>query len=132
MTVFFILLLLALIAGGYYVYQRLLTIEREIRADQRALAEEQDTPLETHTEDAGDEPVAAAVVSVEETASAGNSLEDRILALVEESPGMSQPQLYAAFADGDRRELQKLLREMDQQGRLRREKKGNSYRLHPL
>ncbi len=119
---FFILLLIVLIVAGYYVYRRLLEIEREIRAEQRALSEEVETSEEQ--DDIDD----VAVVSVVEEA----GLTEKILARVEDNPGLTQTDLYGYFPTEDRREMQKILRELDQQGRLRREKKGNSYRLHPL
>ena len=131
MNLFFILLLIAMIAAGYYVYQRLLQVEREIRADQRALVPEENSP----TLDAGiNSPVPASESKLD--ASAGLALElgiqERSGQAVEENPGLSQPELYAQFPAEDRRELQKLLRELDQSGQLRREKKGSSYRLYPL
>ena len=120
MNLFFILLLVALIAAGYYVYQRLLTIEREIRAEQGALIEE-DVPI---VPDSAPQDVEASTDTV--------GVKDRVMSAVEETPGLAQTELYAKFPDEDRRLLQKLLRELDQAGKLRREKKGSSYRLYPL
>lgn len=128
MNLFFMLLLLALIVGGYYVYQRLLTIERDIRADQRSSAEED---VSASAKESGEEAspghaTTTGAADVQETLSA------QVLRLVREHPGFVQPELYVRFGEDKRRELQKLLRELDQQGLLRREKKGNSYRLYPL
>ena len=131
MNLFFILLLLALIASGYYIYQRLLKVEREIRADQRALVDEDDSPgIEPDAETAAPEP--GPVVDETDAPLEEVGLKGRIMLAVEGSPGLAQTELYAKLPDEDRRELQKLLRELDQAGSLRREKKGSSYRLYPL
>jgi len=129
MNLFFILMLLALIAAGYYVYQRLLKIEREIRAGQLRAAGEEDRPAM--------KPDKGPVPPVPEAAAGdipfgGAGLKERIMLAVEGTPGLAQTELYEKLPDGDRRELQKLLRELDQSGQLRREKKGSSYRLYPL
>lgn len=127
---FFILLLLALIGFGYYVYQRLIEIEREIRADQRALVDEADTPAPDQSPSPVPEPQEESIIKVAVAGTDG--LTGRILGQVKETPGLSQADLYAHFPDEDRRDLQKLLRKLDQQKELRREKKGNSYQLYPL
>lgn len=131
MSLFFILLLLALIVGGYFIYQRLRTIEREIRADQAAMSEQQDAepspapePPEVKSTEKGIELVASSEPE--------GGLVEQVLKLVEEMPGLAQTEIYSRFDASDRRELQKQLRLLDQQGKLRREKKGNSYRLYPI
>ncbi len=130
MQLFFILLLIALIAAGYYVYRRLLEIEREIRAEQRALVDEDDSSsVEAEPAPA---PAVQEASAGNETPNSGRELSEAILQRVEENPGLTQTELYANFPGKDRRDLQKILRELDQQGQLRREKKGTSYRLHPL
>ncbi len=126
MNLFFILLLIALIGAGYYVYQRLLAIEREIRADQKALATEEPAPVVSGPTEV------QAVPDVSKEQSSEDGLVDRIKQAVEDSPGMTQTELYERFSSEDRRDLQKLLRQLDQQAQLRREKKGSSYRLYPL
>jgi len=130
MYVFFILLLLVLIAAGYYIYQRLLTVEREIRADQRALADEDDSPvLQTEIDSAVPEP--RLNPEDEEGLAVGLGIKEQVELAVSATPGLAQTELYAKFPSTDRRELQKLLRELDASGQLRREKKGSSYRLYP-
>ncbi len=130
MNLFFILLLLALIAAGYYVYQRLLKVEREIRADQRALVDEEESPVIKPDPEAP-APESAPVDDDTDAPLEGVGLKDRIMLAVADSPGLTQVELYAKLPDVERRELQKLLRELDQAGTLRREKKGSSYRLYP-
>lgn len=130
MNLFFILLFCALVIGGYYVYQRLLKIERDIRADQYATVKDAAPPLKTD-----DEPAVVDTPSGPETA-AGTSerlgLREQIISTIEEQPGLAQTDLYSKIPDAERRVLQQLLRELDQSGRLKREKKGNSYLLYPL
>lgn len=129
MNLFFILLLIALIVAGWYVYQRLLAIEREIRADQRALATEKAASENSPAAPVKTETVPAATVDTEESTA---GLTEKIMLVVENSPGMKQTELYAEFPEEDRRDLQKLLRELDDQGCLQREKKGSSYCLYPM
>ncbi len=130
MNLFFILLLIAFVVAGYYVYQRLLKIEREIRADQHALVEEDDSVIEPDIELVSSGP--AQKVEDNDALSEDMSLNDQIVLAVEGSPGLAQAEIYDKFPDNDRRELQKLLRQLDQSGQLRREKKGSSYRIYPL
>ena len=129
MNLFFILLLFALIAAGYYVYQRLLKIEREIRADKYTAAAEDHTPPH-EPESTVAEPLPTAVTPA--VASQDLGLREQVLLAIAERPGLAQTELYGRFPDAERRELQKLLRELDQSGKLKREKKGNSYQLYPL
>ncbi len=130
MNLFFILLLIAFIAAGYYVYKRLLKIEREIRADQHALVDEDDSVIESDIEPISSEP--AQKVEDSDVLSKDIGLNDQIVLVVEGSPGLAQAEIYDKFPDKDRRELQKLLRQLDQSGQLRREKKGSSYQIYPL
>ena len=130
MNLFFILLLIAFIAAGYYVYQRLLKVEREIRADQHALVEEDDSVIKSDLEPVAPEP--AQKVAESDPIAEDVGLNDQIMLVVEASPGLAQAEIYDKFPGTDRRELQKLLRQLDQTGQLRREKKGSSYRIYPL
>ena len=130
MNLFFILLLLAFIAAGYYVYQRLLKIEREIRADQSVLVEEEDSAIVPDIGPASPEP--AQKVADSDALAEEIGLKEQIMSAVEGSPGLAQAEIYDKFPGEDRRELQKLLRQLDQNGQLRREKKGSSYMIYPL
>ncbi len=130
MTFFFLLLLLFLIVGGYYVYKRLLELEREIRAEQSTLDDESES-----SETSAEEKSSASAVVLSEEAdvpSAGIGLEERVVQAVIETPGLAQTELYQQFPDDQRRDIQKLLRKLDQAGNLRREKQGSSYCLYPL
>ena len=130
MNLFFILLLIVFIVAGYYVYQRLLKIEREIRADQHSLVEKDDSVIESDIKPVSSEP--AQKLEDSDALSEDIGLNDQIMLVVEDSPGLAQAEIYDKFPGTDRRELQKLLRQLDQSGRLRREKKGSSYRIYPL
>jgi hypothetical protein len=128
MSWFLLLFLIALAAGGWYLYQRLLTIEREIRQEQRQAAAEakQDSAPADLAPDSSVEKNGAV------QAPAGEDLNRSILAFVALNQGLPQAELYTQFPANDRRELQKRLRELEQSGRLRREKEGSTYRLYPL
>jgi len=58
-------------------------------------------------------------------------LEDEILAAVNNLPGVKQTELYDSFTDVTKKHLQQVLKEMDDSGKLKREKKGSSYLLYP-
>lgn len=130
MNLFFILLLIAFIVAGYYIYQRLLKVEREIRADQRALVDEDDSVIEPDVVPVP--PKSVLKVADSDALLEAVGLKEQITSVVEGSPGLAQVEIYDKFPDENRRELQKLLRQLDQGGQLRREKKGSSYRIYPL
>lgn len=126
------ILFLALFCAGYYFYKRLVTIEREIRATQQRKVDEPELPKVSEAPAVETPEVETPEVEQDAQLNAAENLLEDLLATVRETPGLAQLELYRHFADRDRRELQKMLRELDHQGRLRREKKGSSYRLFPL
>lgn len=128
MVWFVVLLLLA--GAGFYFYQKLIGIEREIRAEQEAekaratvVKARQEPQIEVNDEAVKVEPV----VESEE----GAGLETQIVAAVAEQPGVKQTELYMKFAEVNKKQLQQLLKEMADSGVLKREKKGSSYLLFP-
>lgn len=166
---FWFIILLLVIGAGFFFYQKMMVIEREIRADMDAqlssvgttqepltddaesevkkdtdvepdVAAEPDNspvvPPETVEETAEDNPIVipevekmvAKIAPVEDEAM---SLEDEILAAVTNLPGIKQTELYDSFTDVERKQLQKLIRDMDEAGKLKREKQGTSYLLYP-
>lgn len=130
---FWFLLFLVVVAGGIYLYQRLLSIEQEIRQEHKAQAEEVKeeeivikTPpvvepikegVDSTASDEVDEPV---------------SLEESLLTVINDLPGLLQTELYALFPDSERKKLQALLLKLDRKGLIRREKKNSSYRVFPV
>ncbi|SHI51662.1 hypothetical protein SAMN02745165_00284 [Malonomonas rubra DSM 5091] len=143
---FWFIVLLLLAGAGFYFYQKMMTIEREIREEQDA-AQADAEPVEEAkveevkaeepaAEEASDPPVVTPEVEkmaakAEPVADVEMNLEDEILEAVKNLPGMKQTDIYTSFADVGKSQLQKLLKEMDDDGKLKREKKGSSYLLYP-
>ncbi len=145
---FWFIVLLLLAGAGFYFYQKLTKIESEIRAEQdaeitRATAAkaQQDAPEKARDESAttkpkadpakvepvAEKPTAEPVVKTEET----SELETQIVAAVVEQPGVKQTELYGKFADINKKQLQTLLKDMADNGALKRKKQGSSYSLYP-
>jgi len=136
---FWFLLLLVVVAGGIYLYQKLLAIEQEIRREQVA-------PTPVRQDEPGDEvvkpevapPIFKEQVKLEpavpdnDDSSEPVSLEDGLLKVVTDLPGLLQTELYALFPGEERKRLQALLLRLDNKGVIRREKKKSSYRVFPV
>ena len=146
---FWFIVLLLLAGAGFFFYQKMMTIEREIREEQDTdQVVNETTAVQPVSEEALEEPAKgtdeAAVDSqivtpevedmttkVEPVADESFSLEDEILAAVNNLPGVKQTELYDSFTDVTKKHLQQVLKEMDDSGKLKREKKGSSYLLYP-
>ncbi len=139
---FWFIVLLLLAGAGFYFYQKLMKIEREIRAEQeteaaRAAAAKDVKPEKKAVEA---EPAKAAPVKAEPSAAAApavepaedSELKSRIVAAVAGQPGLKQTELYAKFADINKKQMQQILKEMADNGALKREKKGSSYQVFPV
>ncbi|WP_029917624.1 hypothetical protein [Pelobacter seleniigenes] len=126
------LILLLVLGGGFYFYQRLKALEAEIRAEQATA-----TPSPSHSDDASPkaEPARPAgqvhPLVVERAEQTPASAEEIVLAAVRKNPGLRQTDLYGQVATLGNRQLQVLLKEMAEQGRLQRKKQGSSYLLFP-
>lgn len=147
---FWIVVLLLLAGAGFFFYQKMMAIEQEIRAEQEEESvAETEKPAETEEppvaeekvekveEETSDPPVVTP--EVEKMAAKAEpvddkelTLEDEILAAVQNLPGIKQTELYSSFSDVSKKQLQQLFKEMDDSGKLKREKKGSSYLLYPL
>jgi len=142
---FWFIVLLLLLGAGFYFYQKLMTIEREIRAEQgaeKAAAAPKDSVTrgkaepEPRQEPASDPPMVSSEVEkmtakATPVADESFSLEDEVLAAVINLPGVKQTELYNSFPDVDKKRLQQLIKDLADGGRLIREKQGSSYVLHP-
>ncbi len=126
------LILLLVLGGGFYFYQRLKALEAEIRAEQATVAPSASRSDDTPPKAEPDRPAGQApslVVARAEQAPA--SAEEIVLAAVRKNPGLRQTDLYDQVAALGNRQLQVLLKEMAEQGRLQRKKQGSSYLLFP-
>jgi uncharacterized iron-regulated membrane protein len=138
---FWFIVLLLLAGAGFYFYQKLMKIEREIRAEQEAEAARAAAAKaqQAEPEPIKAEPAKAAPVKKVEPATAApavaageeSELESQIVAAVSNQPGLKQTELYTKFADINKKQLQQLLKEMADSGSLKREKKGSSYLVFP-
>ncbi len=145
---FWVIVLLLLAGAGFYFYQKMMEIEKEIRAEQdaaqlsgdkkqaKADKEESAVAAEAEAQGAVDPPVVTPEVEkmaakAEPVVNESQSLEGEILAAVKNLPGVKQTEIYTSFADINKKQLQLLLKEMDDSGKLKREKKGSSYLLYP-
>ena len=142
---FWFIVLLLIAGAGFYFYQKLTTIEREIRAEQEAEKEgvaaspavnTVKSEPERRQEEVSDPPIVSSEVermAVKATPVSGEplSLEDEVLSAVNNLPGVMQAELYNSFPDVDKKRLQQVFKELADSGKLRREKQGSSYVLHP-
>lgn len=134
---FWFIVLLLFVGAGFYFYQKMMTIEREIRAEQEVekghVATEQVTDKQSEVTsqgtafDSGDSFPPAAPEAVKAT-----TLEENILAEVVRKPGVKQTELYPLFVDTNKKQLQQLIKEMADTDVLRREKQGSSFLLYPV
>ncbi|SEA07266.1 hypothetical protein SAMN05660420_01115 [Desulfuromusa kysingii] len=129
---FCFIVLLLVVGAGFYFYQKLMTIEREIRAEQKAegghtaVAQAPEKPVEDFPDmaDLDQQDSSAKIMSGQD------SVEEAIISAVAKSPGLIQTELYAQFVDADKKQLQKMIKKMADSGTLRREKQGSSYTLY--
>ncbi|MBE9486045.1 MAG: hypothetical protein KAT62_05920 [Desulfuromonadales bacterium] len=133
---FWFILLLLLAGAGFYFYQKMMTIEREIRAEQEVEMASATTAQEQPVvvEDVESETAAAVVEKKEETPAGGIEparVEERVLAEIAKQPGIKQTELYTIFSAENKKQLQRVLKEMADNGQLKREKEGSSYLLFP-
>ncbi len=86
-------------------------------------------------EDVESETAAAVVVEKKEETSAGEiepaRVEEKVLAAIAKQPGIKQTELYTIFSAENKKQLQRVLKEMADNGQLKREKEGSSYLLFP-
>jgi len=111
--------LIILVVIIVYGVVRLRALEREIRAEQTANTPTPSTSHDSHNPH-------------DSRKESDESLQIRMLRLVMQQPGILQTEVYEQIPQHERREIQELLRELDQQKLLRREKQGNSYALYPV
>ena len=132
---FWFIVLLLFVGGGFYIYQKLMAIEREIRLEQEA--EQQQMSLSQAAEP---DPLSGGQTVRPETSAdlepsehmPSTSVAGGIMAAVASKPGIRQTELYMHIKEIDKKRLQQTLKEMADRGQIRREKKGSSYLLYPM
>ena len=130
---FWFIVLLLCIGAGFYFYQKMMSIEQEIRAEQElekanspAVQEPKKHPEESPKTTIFDSENDLAVVIQEPV-----TIEETILAEVLKNPGLKQTDLYQLPVETSKKQMQKLLKEMADNGKIKRGKKGSSYLLYP-
>ncbi|MDA3903038.1 MAG: hypothetical protein PF441_06270 [Desulfuromusa sp.] len=133
---FWFIVLLLVVGAGFYFYQKMMTIEREVRAEQEM--EKVQTPAAQEPKKQQEKIPKATVfdagnslAAVVPETSDPTTLKGAVLAEVTKQAGMKQTELYPLFAETSKKQLQHLLKEMADDGILRREKQGSSYLLYP-
>ena len=142
---FWFIVLLAIAGAGFYFYQKLTTIEREIRAEQaaekaRAAASGPKAVEKAKVEPEPEpepEPVLVAVErepTIAETPVPDefSSTEDEILAAVNNLPGIRQTELSESFPDIEKKKFQQSVKKLADNGSVRREKDCSSYLIFPV
>ncbi|WP_321370307.1 hypothetical protein [uncultured Desulfuromusa sp.] len=129
---FWFVFLLLLLGAGFYFYQKMMSIEREIRAEQEAeggsaaqVQEPEKSSVDLPEMKPFDKDNNSATTTPEQTAA-----EKVIISAVTKSPGTKQTDLYVLFPDTGRKQLQQTIKNMADNGVLRREKQGSSYLLY--
>ena len=134
---FWFIILLLVIGAGFYFYQKIISIEREIHAEQE-LATAHNVPAQETEKQPADAPEmtvfdsGSSLETVAQKSAEPSTLEKAILAEVIKQAGIKQTDLYPLFAATNKKQLQKLIKEMTDSGKLKREKKSSSYLLYPV
>jgi len=126
---FWFVLLLIVLGGGFYFYQRMLALEQEIRAEQEREKELQARQVNQDTAAAPqkNEPAPAnAAADNPATEIAGNPILDFVCA----HPGVVQADLYADIPQLNKKQAQQMIRELVDAGKIRRERLGSSFKLY--
>ena len=129
---FWIVLLLILLGGGFYFYQRLTDLEREIRAEQEREKEQQarqgsgETSAAAPLEKESAQPAAQTVAAEP----AAELVENSILRIICAQPGVIQSDLYGDLPQLNKKQTQQMVRELVEEGKVRRERQGNSFKLY--
>lgn len=131
---FWFIVLLLVVGAGFYFYQKLISIEREIHAEQEAysatLKKAEMSPEDVSAAKGPDLEKSSSAVHPEK--GEATSLAEMVCAEVYKQGGIKQTDLYPLFAATNKKQLQRLIKELADDGRLRREKQGSSYLLYPL
>ncbi len=126
---FWFVLLLILLGGGFYFYQRMVALEREIRAEQEREKELQAQQVNQDTAAAPQKKESAAAdVAAENPVT--EIAENPILQFICAHPGVIQADLYADVPQLNKKQAQQMIRELVAAGKVRRERLGSSFKLY--
>jgi len=131
---FWFVLLLILLGGGFYFYQRMVALEQEIRAEQEREKVQQASqggeetsvavPLENES--------AQSAVAVAATDGFEGEVDHPILRLIDAKPGVVQSDIYAELPQLNKKQVQQIIRELVDAGKIRREPLGSSFKLYQV
>ncbi len=135
MSFFGFLLLVVLILAGAWCYQWLRRVEEEIRSELGTgeASSDEDVTGNGSPEKNGTtvgKKVEEGAAGAGDVAGDGNGLAGAVLAAVAAEPGVKQTALYGRFPGSSKKRLQDLLRRLEKEGRLTRERAGGTYRLY--
>lgn len=136
---FWFIVVLLVAGAGFYFYQKLIGIEREIRAEQamvsnRATAEKSGVVASRPAAPVSELVASERAPTVAETPVPAecSSFAEEILAAVHNLPGIMQTELAAGFPDVEKKKFQQTLKKLADDGSVRREKQGSSYLVFPV
>lgn len=126
------ILLLILMGGTFYFYQRMRALEREIQAAQALeKTRQQYTPKEAA---AGSEPLSPPASGLQTASFSAkqplNSAQDPLVTAIQSQPGVRQADIYAILPELGKRQIQQTIRQLEGEGKIRRERSGSSYQLY--
>lgn len=117
------LVVLGLVVFGWFAYRELKAMEDEIRQD----IENQNSSKP----DPGPDIQASGGTAVSAPPQPTVGLEQRLLKLIAERPGLVQSRVYDEVSEFSRKQVQQTLLELDRNRRIRRERARGSYLLYP-
>ncbi|MBD1400934.1 hypothetical protein [Pelovirga terrestris] len=127
---FWIVLLLILLGGSFYFYQRMVALEQEIRAEQEREKELQAQQVNQESAAAAPKKIEPALVGAAAENPATEMAENPILQCVCAHPGVVQADLYADVPQLNKKQAQQMIRELVDAGKIRRERLGSSFKLY--
>ena len=128
---FWFVLLLIIMGGAFYFYQRMRALEQQIRAEQ-AREKEQQQAQQQSAAVVNDAPApSASPVNTEPVSSSADDLSvEPVVNAIQSQPGMLQADIYAKLPQLGKRQIQQLIRQLEEEGKVRRERSGSTYQLY--
>ena len=132
---FWFILFLVLLGAGFYFYQRMTALERQIRAEQALEKEHQQAQQPGTASGAGpvsgaektSRTVPASTASDEQSV---DTAQDPVFSVIHSQPGVLQADIYDQLPQFSKRQTQQMIRQLVKDGKIRRERTGSSYQLY--